>query len=126
MKEQTEGASLRKRFLHWIGYLMRDHESNEVDFMQMLNKEYQQWAQKILVTPRGIHPTYGERPCDYMRRAVRAASLAQLQELNAIRYILDHPVPNGVAYSGNCSRVPAAPPRLAAPPRKKISAGTTL
>lgn len=112
MKELSEQARIRTYWLRWIGYLMRDHESNEIDFMQLLAKEYTQWGEQVLGRPRALY-TGVEMPCDYLRKAVRIAPLAKLQELYAIRYILQHPVPDGVPYRGNCCRVPVQQPRLA-------------
>lgn len=111
MKDQSEEARTRAYWLKWIGYIMRDHESNEIDFMQILAPGYQKWAEQILGEPRPLHQ-YAILPCDYLRLAVRAAPLAKLQELYAIRYILQHPVRDGVPYRGNCNRVPVLAFRL--------------
>jgi hypothetical protein len=84
---------LRRSWLHWLGYKFRQgDEYNE--FCDLLAPEYNEWAQGVLGREKMWWPCL-EPTKDYFSEAIRAASLAQLQDLIAVRYIYEHPVADG-------------------------------
>lgn len=101
MEDNSELLKERRYWIQWLGYMFRKDSDN---FFNLVASEYKEWAEGVLGRKQYGFGTL-EPTKTYFDAAFRKANLQQLREFYAVRYIVQHPVNDGVPYSGNCMRV---------------------